>query len=45
MPPTLLIGAGCDPLRDEGLAYAHKLREHRNNVIYRLKPLTSSVTP
>jgi acetyl esterase len=38
MPPTLLIGAGCDPLRDEGLAYAHKLREHGNKVIYRLEP-------
>ncbi|HTL57891.1 MAG TPA: alpha/beta hydrolase [Candidatus Limnocylindrales bacterium] len=38
MPPTLLIGAGCDPLRDEGQAYAQKLREHGNKVIYRLEP-------
>ena len=38
MPPTLLVGAGCDPLRDEGGAYAQKLREHGNKVIYRLEP-------
>lgn len=28
MPPTVLILAGHDPLRDEGLAYAHRLLEH-----------------
>ncbi len=38
MPPTLLIGGGCDPLRDEGQAYAQKLREHGKNVVYRLEP-------
>jgi len=38
MPSTLLIGAGCDPLRDEGQAYAEKLREHGNKVIYCLEP-------
>jgi acetyl esterase len=27
MPETLVIVAGCDPLRDEGLLYADKLRE------------------
>jgi acetyl esterase len=37
MPPSLLIGAGCDPLRDEGRAYAQKLRQHGNTVIYRLE--------
>jgi acetyl esterase len=37
MPPTLLIGAGCDPLRDEGQAYAQKLREYGNQVLYRLE--------
>jgi acetyl esterase len=37
MPPTLLIGAGCDPLRDEGEAYAIKLRQQRTPVIYRLE--------
>jgi acetyl esterase len=37
MPATLLIGAGCDPLRDEGWAYAQKLRQQGNTVIYRLE--------
>ncbi len=27
MPPTLIITAGCDPLRDEGKQYADNLRE------------------
>ena len=27
LPPTLLLVAGFDPLRDEGLAYAQRLRE------------------
>jgi acetyl esterase len=28
MPPTIMILAGHDPLRDEGLAYARRLEEH-----------------
>jgi acetyl esterase len=38
MPPALVIGAGCDPLRDEGRAYVQKLREHGNQVLYWLEP-------
>jgi len=37
MPPTLLIAAGCDPLRDEGEAYARKLRQQGTPVSYRLQ--------
>ena len=28
LPPTLIIVAGCDPLREEGIAYARKLRDN-----------------
>ena len=38
MPPALIIGGGCDPLRDEGEAYARKLRDHGIKVIYRVEP-------
>lgn len=38
VPLALIIGGGCDPLRDEGEAYARKLRDHKVEVIYRLEP-------
>jgi len=38
MPSSLIIGAGCDPLRDEGEAYARKLSDHGVTVTYRLEP-------
>jgi acetyl esterase len=28
LPPTIILTAGFDPLRDEGLKYAHRLTEH-----------------
>lgn len=38
MPSTLIVGAGCDPLREEGEAYARKLSDHGVPVTYRLEP-------
>jgi acetyl esterase/lipase len=32
MPSTLIITAGCDPVRDEGIAYANSLTEVGVNV-------------
>ena len=37
-PPALIITAGFDPLRDEGHAYAAKLREAGVDVVYREYP-------
>ena len=37
-PPTLIVTCGCDPLRDEGEAYARRLRENGISVCYRLEP-------
>lgn len=35
MPDTLLIVAGCDPLRDEGLLYAQQLTDAGHRVVVR----------
>jgi acetyl esterase len=37
-PPTLIVTAGFDPLRDEGHAYAEKLRDAGVDVVYREYP-------
>jgi acetyl esterase len=34
-PPTLIVTAGFDPLRDEGQAYAERLREAKVDVVHR----------
>lgn len=38
MPPALIVTAGCDPLCDEGEAYAHLLVRNNVPVIYRHFP-------
>jgi acetyl esterase len=37
-PPTMVVTAGFDPLRDEGHAYAGKLRQAGVDVVYREYP-------
>ncbi len=37
-PPTLVVTAGFDPLRDEGLAYAERLRAAGVDVVHREYP-------
>jgi len=32
LPPSLIVVAGCDPLKDEGIAYGEKLVKAGNNV-------------
>ena len=32
LPPSLILVAGCDPLKDEGIAYGEKLKKAGNNV-------------
>ncbi|MDM8354955.1 alpha/beta hydrolase [Pandoraea communis] len=38
MPRTLLVTAGCDPLRDEGYAFAERLEKAGVPVVYRNTP-------
>ncbi len=38
LPPAIIIGAGFDPLRDQGADYAHKLQDAGVSVQYYLYP-------
>jgi acetyl esterase len=38
LPPAFIMTAGCDPLRDDGQAYADRLRALGVSVTYRVEP-------
>ena len=38
LPPTLVMTAGCDVLRDDGQAYADRLAALGVSVVYRFEP-------
>ena len=38
LPPALIITAGFDPLRDEGLQYSEKLKQGNVPVVYKEYP-------
>lgn len=38
LPKTVIFTAGCDPMRDEGEAYANKLISHGNEVVFKRYP-------
>lgn len=38
LPKTVVVTAGCDPMRDEGEAYASKLLKHGNEVVFKRYP-------
>lgn len=38
LPKTVVVTAGCDPMRDEGEVYAAKLLQNGNEVVYKRYP-------
>lgn len=38
LPKTIIVTAGCDPMRDEGEAYAAKLLQNGNEIVFKRYP-------